>query len=56
MMTNDELIQLIDRLRALPRELEWVEFKKGNATTNERLGKYISGLSNAACILSLIHI
>jgi len=55
MMTNDELIQLIDRLRALPRELEWVEFKKGNATTNERLGKYISGLSNAACITNESH-
>ena len=49
-MTNNELIELIDELRALPKETEWVEFKKGNATKNERLGDYISGLSNAACI------
>jgi len=49
-MTNDELIELIDELRALPKETEWVEFKKGNVTKNERLGLYISGLSNAACI------
>lgn len=49
-MNNEELIQLIDNLRALPRETEWVEFKKGTATTNERLGMYISGLSNSACV------
>ena len=49
-MTNDELIELIDELRALPKETEWVEFKKGNVTKNDRLGLYISGLSNAACI------
>jgi ATP-dependent DNA helicase RecG len=49
-MNNEELIILVDELRALPRETEWVEFKKGTATTNERLGLYISGLSNSACV------
>lgn len=49
-MENDELILLIDELRALPKENEWVEFKSGNATTNEKFGKYISAISNAACI------
>jgi ATP-dependent DNA helicase RecG len=49
-MTNTELIELIDELRALPKENEWVEFKKGTATTNERIGQYISAISNAACI------
>lgn len=49
-MTNSELIELIDELRALPKENEWVEFKTGNVTTNDKLGQYISGLSNAACI------
>ena len=49
-MTNQDLISLIDELRALPKENEWVEFKTGNVTTNEKLGQYISGLSNAACI------
>lgn len=49
-MTNPELIELVDELRALPKENEWVEFKTGNVTTNDKLGQYISGLSNAACI------
>lgn len=49
-MNNEELIILVDELRALPRETEWVEFKKGTATTNERFGMYISGLSNSACV------
>lgn len=49
-MTNSDLILLIDELRALPKENEWVEFKSGKATTNEKLGNYISALSNAACI------
>jgi len=49
-MTNDELIELTDTLKNLPSENEWVEFKKGSATNSERLGLYLSGLSNAACI------
>lgn len=49
-MDNNELIQLVDELIALPKENEWVEFKSGNATTNERFGQYISAISNAACI------
>lgn len=40
-MTNEELIQLIDDLRELPKENEWVEFKAGNAVTNEKIGQYI---------------
>lgn len=51
-MTNQEIIQLVDELRALPQENEWVEFKSGTATTNDRLGQYISALSNAACIFN----
>lgn len=49
-MDNTELIKLVDELRALPQENEWVEFKSGNAVTNERFGMYISAISNAACI------
>lgn len=49
-MTNDDLINLIDELRALPIETEWVEFKLSTIKPNEKLGEYISGLSNAACI------
>ncbi len=51
-MDNQDLIALIDELRALPKENEWVEFKSGSATTNEKIGQYISAISNAACINS----
>ncbi len=52
MMTNEELISLVDELRALPKENEWVEFKKNVAPQNfhDKLGQYISALSNATCI------
>lgn len=49
-MNNSELIFLVDELRALPKENEWVEFKTGTATTNEKTGQYISAISNAACL------
>lgn len=52
-MNNEELIILVDELRALPRETEWVEFKKGTATTNDKLGQYFSGLSNSACVKNM---
>jgi len=47
-MNNQELTLLIDELILKEKELDWLEFKKGNATDNQRLGRYISGLSNAA--------
>jgi len=49
-MTDLELIELTDHLRALPKENEWVEFKSGDVTTNEKFGQYISAISNAACL------
>ncbi len=49
-MDNQELIKLIEELRALPKETEWAEFKLSTVKPQERLGEYISGLSNAACI------
>lgn len=49
-MESQELINLVDELRALPGENEWVEFKSGNVTANDKIGQYISALSNAACI------
>ena len=39
---------MVDQLLREGKELEWLEFKKGDATENQRLGKYISGLANAA--------
>lgn len=49
-MENKDLVRLIDELRSLPKENEWVEFKSGDVVTNDRFGRYISAISNAACI------
>jgi len=49
MMTQDELKTLLDELRGLPKETEWVEFKEAKNTFHfDRLGKYFSALSNEA--------
>jgi predicted HTH transcriptional regulator len=42
-------ISLIERLRQLPEETEWVEFKVDNRNP-ELIGEYISALSNSATI------
>jgi ATP-dependent DNA helicase RecG len=48
-MNNDELIALVDRLRALPTETEWLEFKR-NRHEPQAIGEYLSALANAACL------
>lgn len=48
-MTPDELRRLVEHLRSLPRETEWVEFKHNNADSQE-IGEYISALSNGAAL------
>lgn len=48
-MEQEELTVLIDELRALPHESEWVEFKVNNANP-QGIGEYISALANSACI------
>lgn len=40
---------LIESLCALPRETEWLEFKR-NRFLPERVGQYVSGLANAAIL------
>lgn len=48
-MTQEKLNKLLDELRALPAETEWVEFKEANNTFNfNDIGKYFSALSNEA--------
>jgi ATP-dependent DNA helicase RecG len=48
-MTPDDLTRLLDELRDLPHETEWVEFKEANNNFDFRkLGKYFSALSNEA--------
>ena len=46
-MDNKELEILVEELRALPKESEWVEFKVDN-TNPQIIGEYISALSNSA--------
>jgi len=48
-MSEREHIALIDRLRALPAETEWLEFKR-NRYEPQVLGEYLSALANAACL------
>ena len=48
-MSEREQIALIDRLRALPTETEWFEFKR-NRHEPQALGEYLSALANAACL------
>lgn len=41
---------LLDRLRAGPRESEWVEFK-ATRLDSQSLGEYLSALANSVCLL-----
>lgn len=48
-MTQEELTKLLDELRTLPKETEWVEFKEAkNNYPFDKLGEYFSALSNEA--------
>lgn len=52
-MTTDRslayLISLVNELRKLPRETEWVEFKVNDSEPHQ-IGEYLSALSNAAAL------
>jgi ATP-dependent DNA helicase RecG len=48
-MNEKEIHKIIERLLKLPKECEWAEFKL-NFTSEEEIGKYISALSNGACL------
>jgi len=48
-MDKDTLKKIIDDLRRLPNETEWVEFKVNNYAPQE-IGENISALSNSACL------
>ncbi|MBI5100179.1 MAG: putative DNA binding domain-containing protein [Nitrospirae bacterium] len=48
-MTLEELKKLLDELRRLPSETEWIEFKEAKHTFHfNEIGKYFSALSNEA--------
>ncbi len=44
-----DLIAIVDRLRALPTETEWFEFKRNHGEADQ-IGEYLSALANAACL------
>ncbi len=44
------LTNLVDNLRRLPSETEWVEFKVNQATDPQDIGEYISALANGAAL------
>jgi ATP-dependent DNA helicase RecG len=46
-MNNENLKSLIDELRYLPKETEWIEFKVNNDLP-EDIGEYLSALANSA--------
>ncbi len=48
-MNTRDLIALVDRLRALPTETEWLEFK-GNHAEPQQIGEYLSALANEASL------
>lgn len=48
-MSAGDHIALIDRLRALPAEREWFEFKRSHYEP-QPLGEYLSALANSACL------
>lgn len=48
--TPEYLNSLLNELRALPKETEWVEFKRDNDDPQE-IGEYISALANSAALV-----
>jgi len=50
-VSEGERIALIDRLRSMPTETEWLELKR-NRHEPQELGEYLSALANAACLAS----
>ena len=49
-----DLLGILNELRALPRETEWVEFKQNNDNPSE-IGEYLSALANVAALMGKVH-
>lgn len=52
--SNEYLLSLLQELRKLPQENEWLEFKHNNADPEET-GEYLSALANSAALLGKVH-
>jgi len=48
-VSDARIVAIVDRLRALPNEEEWFEFKR-NHYEPQQLGEYLSALANSACL------
>jgi ATP-dependent DNA helicase RecG len=53
-VSDSDTIALVERLRAEPREVEWLEFKR-NHVAPDKFGEYVSALANAASKASRDH-
>ena len=51
---TDYYISIVHELRKLPRETEWVEFKRNRAEPDE-IGGYLSALANSAALLGKVN-
>lgn len=51
---NEYLISLVEELRKLPCETEWVEFKENNSNPEE-IGEYLSALANSAALVGKVN-
>jgi len=51
--TPEYLLKLLNELRALPKETEWLEFKH-NHIDHQEIGEYISAISNSAALFGKV--
>lgn len=52
--TPEYLISLVNELRKLPNETEWLEFKRNDAEPQD-IGEYLSALANSAALYGKVH-
>ncbi len=52
--SNEYLLSIIQELRKLPVETEWVEFKHNNDNPEE-IGEYLSALANSAALMGKVN-
>jgi ATP-dependent DNA helicase RecG len=52
--SNEYLLSILQELRNLPAETEWVEFKH-NDDNPEKIGEYISALANSAALMGKVN-
>jgi len=52
--SHDYLVSIINELRKLPGETEWVEFKSNNSKPEE-IGEYLSALANSSALMGKVN-